>query len=232
LAEKPPTGHLVLMSIILLGEALDQAKKYVYSEKGEKVRDLNELAGDRNNVLVILAQITEIWKLPFYVRLLLLHGGWCEYEIDTLDKTIDESRISVLYYLSFLDRHQMLPLGKGHSDCSREACIVNNVDRKMYKTRHTDECNGAPGTCEFIHLEESEKEFLEIIRSSGVPLVQVSCQGNSTQLILSRAHSDKNPLKQAGYLSQKAISSAFHFLPTHRPSVAEPTALYVALSHV
>ncbi|PWW74991.1 hypothetical protein C7212DRAFT_297691 [Tuber magnatum] len=136
-----PPGHTVLLSVVLLGELLD-----------------NALAG----VVFSLLKVKMLsWEYGMFGKYLLQRAGWCLGELDMLGIT----EPAILFYVSSFDR---LALRKDHSRCSDRVCLANQIDEKVYKTRHaTETC-----TCEHIVVEEEgNRPVTEVLHRGDIPVI-------------------------------------------------------------
>jgi len=136
-----PPGHAVLLSVILLGELLD-----------------NALAG----VVFSLPKMKMLsWEYSQFGKYLLQRAGWCLGELDMLG--IIEP--AILFYVSSFDR---VSLKKDHSRCSDKVCLANQIDEKVYQTKHvTETC-----VCEHIIVEEEgNRPITEVLHKGDIPII-------------------------------------------------------------
>lgn len=107
-------GHRVLLSVIVLGEALTMAAKRIYESQPQQYKP----------GFVSLA--------PTLLCQRLKSAGWCPWQIERLE--YDTRMIcTTLYTLSMVDQHR---LQKDHSKCSVEKCYGYDVDYDTYRSKH------------------------------------------------------------------------------------------------
>ena len=104
----------VLLAIVVLAEALDFAQENVY-------HDFWEGQG-------------RAWDEPLSIRVAMLEAGWCIKELGRLTDQLTISHVTVLLFLSRMNRHT---LDKDHSHCSLEVCAHENIDYSTYRPAHT-----------------------------------------------------------------------------------------------
>ncbi len=105
-------AHQLILSIVMLGEALTNAASVIY-EDFEKFG----------------------WPSISLVSILMEFVGWCPFQVSQLHQ---RSTNSHLYYLSFFNQRQF---SKSHKSCYKDYCLAYQVDEKTYETRHVkDDC--------------------------------------------------------------------------------------------
>ncbi|PWY68842.1 hypothetical protein BO83DRAFT_418724 [Aspergillus eucalypticola CBS 122712] len=129
---EPATGP-VLLSIAIVGEALDVERDTVFISQRE------EFYG------------TLTWELPEFGRKLLMEAGYCTGEVKALRR--DFPSVSSLYYLATWDRSTSKA---NHSQCA-ETCLARQVDEKTYATKHTGE------GCSCLHLPIDMTAIFKIV---------------------------------------------------------------------
>lgn len=136
----------VLLGIVVLAEALDFAQESVY-------RDFWEGQG-------------RAWDEPLSIRVAMLEAGWCIKELARLTDQLTISHVTVLLFLSRMNRHT---LGKDHSHCSLELCAHENIDYSTYRPAHTlTEC-----PCEEITPSyDSSKRLDHALCQRNIPLLK------------------------------------------------------------
>ncbi|KAJ0422945.1 hypothetical protein BJY00DRAFT_62434 [Aspergillus carlsbadensis] len=140
---EPATGP-VLLSLAIVGEALDMERDTVFLSQRE------EFYG------------TLTWELPELGRELLLEAGCCTGEVNSLRR--DFPSVSSLYYLATWDRSGSKA---DHSRCA-ETCLARQVDEKTYATKHTGE------GCSCLHLPIDMTAIFKIMDQGRIPLVLFS----------------------------------------------------------
>lgn len=70
------------------------------------------------------------------IRYRMAEVGWCPAQIYFLSQKYS---CEALYYISGIPRQT---LSVGHRLCSSQECRANNIDERLYKLRHTNECHG------------------------------------------------------------------------------------------
>ena len=104
----------VLLAIVVLAEALDFAQETIY-------RDFRKGAG-------------RAWDESLSVRSSLLRAGWCIKEMSWLTNQFTVAHVTLLLYLSRVDRHVY---GKDHGECRLESCIHEIIDYATYRPLHS-----------------------------------------------------------------------------------------------
>lgn len=122
--EKNSSGHLVLLSILMLFEVLHQAAELIYGDS------VDPFPGPLPAASAILKGN-------------LVSAGWCPLEIGMLEHMAEISSTAA-YFLSMIDRKS---LQKDHSRCvSVTKCTAYDVNYDTYETKHVH-----PGcSCTFL----------------------------------------------------------------------------------
>ena len=103
-------AHQLMLSIVILGEALTNAASVIYE-------DFDNFS----------------WPSVSLVSVLLECVGWCPFQVSQLHRRGTNSH---LYYLSFFNQQQF---SKSHKSCCKDYCLAYQVDEKTYETRHVKE---------------------------------------------------------------------------------------------
>ena len=104
----------VLLAIVVLAEALDFAQETIY-------RDFRKGGG-------------RAWDETLSVRSWLLQAGWCIKELSWLTNQFTVAHVTLLLYLSRIDRHVH---GKDHGECRLELCTHEIIDYATYRPVHS-----------------------------------------------------------------------------------------------
>lgn len=159
-------GHLVLLSIMMLYEALHAAATLIYQHfPGDP------FPGHLSNFPPLLKELLEI-------------AGWCAFEIEALEQFPD-IRCTSAYFLSMIDRRG---LQKDHSSCSLAGkCRAYDVDYDAYVTKHvTPNCK-----CRFLPPDNSNVPLCVswILDDGGIPLLTVHDNEDGVQPYLTVTYS-------------------------------------------
>jgi len=118
-------AHQLMLSIIIMGEALTNAASAIYDS-------FTKFSWPSSPIISIFMEV----------------GGWCPFQIAQLRRHCSNSR---LYYLSFFDRTQF---SKSHRRCCQYYCLAYHVEEKTYQTGHVNEgCDCAFVSFEEQHSE-------------------------------------------------------------------------------
>jgi len=142
---KDAVGHAVLLSIIILAESLDYPRKEIHW-----VQNIEYFS----------------WSFGSFGKHLLVEAGWCLGELHMLEISMP----AVLYYLSFFDRKR---LGKDHGGCSEVRCTANQIDEKVYRTKHVSEGCG----CQHVVVEDvtsTHRPVSDVLRGGRIPVLSLS----------------------------------------------------------
>ncbi|KAL9621538.1 MAG: hypothetical protein Q9160_004068 [Pyrenula sp. 1 TL-2023] len=151
------SSSAVLLSLAVLGDTLSCGKRNI------RKYDRSELESPR-------------WSFPLLEQA-LLEVGWCPGDIATKLKNRSPS---YLLYLSTIDRRV---LEQQHTECTPyTSCRANQVDFKMYKTRHSLTCDGT--SCEFVG--PSMQDVGAILEDGDIPLIAMDTSTEPSTLHLVR----------------------------------------------
>ena len=133
----------VLLSIVVLAEALEHAKEAIYG----------------------IAVSSFSWDESLAVRIWLIGAGWCINEIVWLTNQLTNCHASGLAYVSCINRHVSV---KDHSKCSLERCVLADIDYETYKPVHTTQgCS-----CHDVSLQYGmSTEMDSLVREGAIPLI-------------------------------------------------------------
>lgn len=155
IAKSNSIGHRILLSIVLLCEALSTASHRIYHQQLERHR----------------SNFTSLTPSLLCDRLRAV--GWCPWQIESLE-AIQNLDCSTLYALSMMDRRA---LQKDHSKCSVDKCYGYDVNYETYTSKHVSRrCK-----CAFLPPEGSSVPLCVswILDDGGLPLLSLSEGGES-----------------------------------------------------
>ena len=110
-----PIGNIIVLSLTVLAEALDHARKFIYKDYA-KERSLR-------------------FPRPRLAISLLLKAGWCPGE----GVHLTGLKATSAYFCSSFDRQR---LDQNHTSCTTDQCVADNVTVGDYRTRHVfQECD-------------------------------------------------------------------------------------------
>ena len=135
----------ILLAIVVIAEALDFAQESIY-------RDFQEGR-------------LRAWDESLGVRLSLLDAGWCIKEVSWLTNQFTTSHVTILVYLSRIDRRIFT---KDHSCCTIDSCKYEKIDYNTYRPIHIKpECH-----CSDITLMYSSCKRMDLFLCKGnIPLL-------------------------------------------------------------
>ncbi len=114
LTDKVSIGDVLILSLTVLAEALDHARKFIYKDYAKDRR----LRFPRSRL----------------ATLLLLKAGWCRGE----GVHLTSLKATSAYFCSFFYKQR---LDQSHESCTTEKCVADNVQTGNYQTRHvSQEC--------------------------------------------------------------------------------------------
>ncbi|KAI9740183.1 MAG: hypothetical protein M1834_004761 [Cirrosporium novae-zelandiae] len=170
LSEGPSLGELVLLSIVILSEAVG----------GVRTEDIY-LRSKRAAALALQ------WRAPPIVRQWLIKAKWCIGEIERIEKEAD---VTSRVFLASMGRSG---LGKDHSKCtglSDYGCRADDIDESSYQTKHTDDCLG----CEQLLVPDSAAD---IVLQSGILLIKMVIEsGSNGKLVVEASETASGNLKR------------------------------------
>lgn len=137
--------YAVLLSLAVLGEALQEAYQVIGHPVGPQTQDK-----------------TFGWQIPALDQA-LTEAGWCPGEITT---ELRNFNTTYLLYLSMIDRHG---LDQDHSTCEpNQRCRANQVNFGRYETEHVPNCTRT--NCSYMGLSIAE-EVGEILCDGDIPVI-------------------------------------------------------------
>lgn len=155
--------HGVLLSLAVLGEALQEAYQVIGHPIGPQTQDK-----------------TLRWQCPVLDQA-LVEAGWCRGETTT-----DLRKFNTTYrlYLTMIDRHG---LGQDHSRCEpNHRCRANQVDFARYETAHLSTCTRTD--CTF--MGPPMQEVGRILHDGDIPLISLKKNTNQHVIEVSRSSKD------------------------------------------
>jgi len=109
-----------------------------------------------------------------FLKVKLRANHWCESHIETYSNIA-----SGLYFLGLLPPRRE----RNHSNCSRAACMANQIDLDTYRTQHITECPG----CDFLGVDPIEVG--RILCAGHIPVVMLTVRGDQYSL---KVHSSQH----------------------------------------
>ena len=119
------------------------------------------------------------YKVVDLRRSRLQHLGWCPFQINLLENTVNQSTID---WLAACDIRQD-PVG--HETCSVEACARNNIDESTYQQAHI--CHS--GHCE--KLIPDVQKVVAILKDDDIPIMRLERANEKLRLTVSAASKTK-----------------------------------------
>ncbi|KAK5309164.1 hypothetical protein LTR70_010547 [Exophiala xenobiotica] len=90
-------------------------------------------------------------------------AGWCSRDIHLADTSCSEL---TMFYMCYLRRDLQ---GQDHGTCSRTTCQANQIDDKLYVTKHTTD------GCKCRHRQPANPEEVKrIIRTGNIPIISLT----------------------------------------------------------
>jgi hypothetical protein len=215
-------GSKILISVVLLIEALKVARHFVYRDPLKK--DNSRIGGE---------SFSSLRPLEGFDRL-LQRAGWCPYDVQLLRQ---QDNNTCRYYLSQLDRCVSL---EDHSTCTTDECALNTIPAEQYYCAHV---NADCGQCEHLHSELTTESSLDfglvglnavstILKDGHIPLITVSLaddiHATRIQVISSKTSKGLASLRH----QYKRATRQNHSVWAVGNSGSKPTIPYVAISHV
>ncbi|KIV83932.1 hypothetical protein PV11_05914 [Exophiala sideris] len=155
--------HAVLLSLAVLGEALQETYQVIDHPVGPQTRDKALL-----------------WQFPLLDQA-LIEAGWCQGEVTT---ELRRFNMTYLLYLSMIDRHG---LDQDHSTCeANRRCRANQVDFARYRTKHVPTCSGK--NC--IFMGPPMQEVGRVLCEGDIPLITLEKSTQPYTIKVSRAFKD------------------------------------------
>lgn len=155
------SGHLVLLSLIVLSETLVSSWKIIYA-KNENIH-LRPSYG---------------FLFPNVIKELLRNAGWCPGEISAMD-TDSDINCSSAFLLSSMDRNILC---KNHLSCDEVRCKAYDIDYDIYESKHvTQGCR-----CELLPRTNEPADICIswILDDGGMPIVWLSDQGKDQEAVV------------------------------------------------
>ncbi|KAK7029467.1 hypothetical protein VNI00_014500 [Paramarasmius palmivorus] len=144
------THHAILLAIAAIGEALTSSRR------------MFPCAFPRIS-----------WSFIFSLTKLhhedMLKNGWCPF----VTRIVGDSGVCALGYASTRKPFVCDSTGcGGHAKCSKEACVINNIDSSTYRNRHVET------SCECAFIAPPQESVLEILQSGEIPVMRYDSGAN------------------------------------------------------
>lgn len=153
-----PLTPEIRLSIKILGESLSNTA----------YRILRVFSIEKNSNMLWPRDLRGKWGYSTLLVEELLARGWCPSEIAFLQHYPPSASNSGMYYARQIGR-----MGLDHSRCSKEACLLNVIDKSSYVQQH---CRLSSTTCKGScqHVTPSQERVRAILMNGGVPLLESS----------------------------------------------------------